>query len=157
MVFLWLIKVTLIFFNTQFPNYTISIFWLEITRDNLTTPYSPYHSQVEVILKEYYLLLPFGEICLPPSKSCSGEQRLTCRGDITSQIILVYAMHTLTVTICAYVYIYICMFSYMHHTLSRNQNNCECSSSIGHCKDQPLPRRFLQSDWPSKQSSSNQK
>ena len=74
-------------------------------------PYSPYHSQVEVILKEYYLLLPFGEICLPPSKSCSGEQRLICRGDITSQITqLVYPMHTLTVTICVYVYmcIYVC-------------------------------------------------
>ena len=46
----WLKSLQSLFFNTQFSNYPVSISWLEITRDYLMTPYSPYQSQVEIIL-----------------------------------------------------------------------------------------------------------
>ena len=50
MVLLWLIEVTLISLNTQFSNNSVSIFWLEIMRNNLMALYSLYYNQVEVSL-----------------------------------------------------------------------------------------------------------
>ena len=47
---LWLIKATSVSLKTQFSNYPVSIIWLWIVCDYLVTPYSPYHSQVEIIL-----------------------------------------------------------------------------------------------------------
>ena len=50
MALLWLIKVTSISLKAQFSNYPVSDFWLGNIRDSLVTPYSPYYSQVEIIL-----------------------------------------------------------------------------------------------------------
>ena len=51
MVLLWLFKVTSISVVTQFYNFPVNIFWLEIVRDYMMTLYSLYNSQVETILK----------------------------------------------------------------------------------------------------------
>ena len=50
MVLLWLIKVTLIYLNTQFSNDSFSTFWLKIMHNSLMALYSLYHDQAEVSL-----------------------------------------------------------------------------------------------------------